>query len=71
MLGRLPFRRIIYTLNPRESAKAKSPGCDAGYELFLAVFLRRFYFTAFPVARARAREARMSEQKRVEKEEKS
>lgn len=33
----------------------KSAGCDAEYELFLAVSLRRFYFTALPVACARVK----------------
>lgn len=48
-----PVHRIIYMLNLWESPK--SAGCDAGYELFLAVSLRRFYFTALPVACARVK----------------
>lgn len=48
-----PVHRIIYMLNLWESPK--SAGCDAGYELFLAVSLRRFYFTALPVVCARVK----------------
>lgn len=47
------LHHIIYTLNLWESPK--SAECDAGYELFLAVFQRRFYFTALPVACARVK----------------
>lgn len=47
------YIHIIYTLNLWESPK--SAECDAGYELFLAVFQHRFYFTALPVACARVK----------------
>lgn len=51
--SRLYLHHIIYTLNLWESPK--SAECNVGYELFLAVFQHRFYFTALPVVCARVK----------------